>query len=403
MPDAATVLPPRFDALDPAVVEDPYPVYARLRAAAPLCRGLAGTWVVTRHADVAALLRDRRLGSEFPAEYHQLSVGDGPAGAFMSSIILYRDPPDHTRLRQLVGQAFSAQLVRRLEAHLAELVDELLDPVLERGELEVIGDLALPLPVKVVCELMGIPAADHELIRPQAVALGRAFAAVVPSEAREGADDAVGWLRDYLGALLEERRRAPGEDLLSRMLAAEEGEDRLSHEEIVDNAVFSFFAGFETTTNLIGNGCAALLSHPGELARLRADPALVRPAVDEFLRYDAPIQGVARIVREPVQVGDRTVRPGRVLVLLLGSANRDERVFHRPDELDVGRSPNRHVSFGGGIHYCMGATLSRLEAHAAFARLLARCSRLEPAGAPVRETTTSFRAYASLPVAVRPR
>jgi cytochrome P450 len=403
MSGTASVLPPRFDALDPAVVEDPYPTYARLREAGPVCRGPLGTWVVTRHADVAALLRDRRLGSEFPEAYHRMSVGDGPAGEFMRSIVLYRDPPDHERLRALMGQAFGGQLVRGLEAQIAELVDSLVEPLLERRTFDVIADLAFPLPVMVVARLMGIPAGDHDAIRPRAVELGRAFAAVVPEAARAAADQAVRWLRDYLGALLDERREAPGDDLLSRMLAAEQGADRLAHAEIVDNAVFSFFAGFETTTNLIGNGVAALLEHPAQLARLRADPALVPSAVEEFLRYDAPIQGVARIVRDPVEIGGRRIAAGRVLVLLVGSANRDERAFERPDELDVGRAPNRHVSFGGGIHYCLGATLSRIEARTVFARLLERFARLEPAGAALRERGTSFRAFASLPVAATPR
>lgn len=400
MSTRASVLPPLFDALDPEVVADPYPTYARLRAAGPICRGRAGTWVVTRHAEVAALLRDRRLGSEFPIDYHRLSVGDGATAEFMSSIILYRDPPDHARLRRLIGQAFTAQLVRGLQKRIAALVDGLLDTAAQRGGLDAIGDLALPLPVMVVCELMGIPAADHDLVRPLALGLGRAFAALVPEDARGGADAAVGELRAYLGALLDERRRRPADDLLSRMLAAEEGDDRLTHAEIVDNAVFAFFAGFETTTNLIGNGLAALLAHPGELARMRAEPGLVTPAVDEFLRYDAPIQGVARMVLSPVEVGQRTVRAGRVLILLMGSANRDERVFADPDRLVVDRSPNRHLSFGGGIHYCLGATLSRLEARTAFSRLLAWFSSLEPAGEPVRQDDTSFRAYARLPIAV---
>ncbi|HWF74210.1 MAG TPA: cytochrome P450, partial [Solirubrobacteraceae bacterium] len=196
---------------------------------------------------------------------------------------------------------------------------------------------------------------------------------------------------------------APADDLLSAMLAAESSEDRLSHDEIVDNAVFSFFAGFETTTNLIGNGCAALAAHPHELGRLYERPSLVAPAVEEFLRYDAPVQGVARIVKEPLEVAGRMLRPGRVLVLLMGSANRDERVFEHPELLDVGREPGRQVSFGGGIHYCMGAALSRVEARTAFARLLARTSALEPAAAPVRNTTSSFRAFSSLPLRVQAR
>ncbi|MGP0051431.1 MAG: cytochrome P450 [Solirubrobacteraceae bacterium] len=399
----ASTLAPRFDALDPGVLQDPYPTYARLRAAAPVCRGLAGTWVVPRHAEVAALLRDRRLGSEFPPEYHALSVGPGPAGEFMGSIVLYRDPPDHTRLRSLLGTAFGASLVRGLAPRIEQLVDGLLDPALERGELEVIGDFALPLPVMVVCELMGLPPADHELVRPHALALGRAFAAVVPDAARAAADAAVRWLREYLSAVLDERRRVRAGDLLSAMLAAELGEDRLAHEEIVDNAVFSFFAGFETTTNLIGNGCGALAAHPDQLARLYAEPELVGGAVEEFLRYDAPVQGVARIAREPLQVAGRTLRPGRVLVLLIGSANRDERAFPHADELDVTRPANRQLSFGGGIHHCLGAALARLEARVAFGRLLARTTALQPTAAPARDTSSSFRAYATLPLALRAR
>ncbi|MGO9958927.1 MAG: cytochrome P450 [Solirubrobacteraceae bacterium] len=397
-----SVLPPRFDALDAAVLDDPYPAYARLRAAGPLARGGAGTWVATRHADVAALLRDPRLSSGFPVEYHRMSAGDGAAATFMSSIILYRDPPAHTRLRRLIGQAFGAGAVRGLTPRVDALVDELLDPALQRGELDAIGELALPLPVMVVCELMGLPVVDHEAIRPHALALGRAFAAVVPESAREQSDRAVTWLREYLGAALAQRRRRPGDDLLSALLAAEAGEERLSHEEIVDNAVFAFFAGFETTTNLIGNGLAALLNEPDELARLRAAPALVAPAVEEFLRYDAPIQGVARLVLEPVRVADRTLRPGRVLILLIGSANRDEAVFDSPERLRIDRDPNRHLSFGGGIHYCIGAPLSRIEARSAFSRILARTGALEFAGEPVRQTETSFRAFARLPIAVRP-
>jgi cytochrome P450 len=398
MSSPSFVLPPRFDALDERVLEDPYPIYARLRDAGPLCRGMPGTWVVTRHAEVAALLHDRRLGSEFPPEYHRVSAGAGPASEFMSGILLYRDPPAHGRLRRLVGHAFAARLVRALERRIGELADELLEQLADDAPFDMIGDVASPLPVRVVCELMGIPAADHETIRPLASQLGRAFAAIVPARRREAADAAVLALREYLGALLAERRRAPGDDLLSHMLAAGDGAERLTHEEIVDNAVFSFFAGFETTTNLIGNGCAALLRHPSQLARLYADRSLLASAVDELLRYDAPIQGIARVVRSRVEIAGRRIMPGRVLVLLLGSANRDERVFADPDTLDVGRRPNRHLSFGGGIHYCMGATLSRMEARILFARLLRRFATIELAGEPVRESETCFRAYASLPV-----
>jgi cytochrome P450 len=386
-----------------ALRDDPYPVYARHRAAAPLSRGPAGSWIATRHSDVAALLRDRRFGSQFPPDYYRLSAGNGAASAFFERIILYRDPPGHTRLRRLLGQAFGMESVRALEPRISGLVDELLEPALDSGQLDAAADLAFPLPVMVVSELMGIPHADQKAIRPRALALSRGFAAVVPDAARAEANEAVDWLRDYLGVLLEERRRLPGNDLLSSMLAAEEGDDRLTHDEIVDNAVFSFFAGFETTTNLIGTGCAALMQYPGQLARLREDASLIPLAVEEFLRYDAPIQGVARIAHVPVEIGERTIRKGRVLILLLGSANRDERAFARPDQLDVGRNPNPHVSFGAGIHGCMGQALARVEAKIVFLRLLERFGELVPAGAQIRQENTSFRGYASVPIATKAR
>ncbi|WP_055483312.1 cytochrome P450 [Sphaerimonospora mesophila] len=399
MSTAVSGLPPRFDALDPEVAADPYPVYRELRRAGPLCRMGPGSFGVTRYDDVVRLMRDPRLGSRFPESYHRMSAGDGAAGAFFGRIVLYRDPPEHTRLRRLIGKAFSPSLVRAFRPDLERMVDRLLDPVAARGSFDAVADLAFPLPVMAVCALMGIPEADHELIRPHAVDLGKAFAAIVPDADRPAADAAVAWLRGYLGEMLDRRRSSPGDDLLTRMLQAEEGGDRLSHEEIVDNAVFSFFAGFETTTNLIATGCAALLDHPGQQRLLRADPGLVPRAVEEFLRYDSPIQGIARMVREPVEVGGRTIRAGRVLILLLGSANRDPSRFDDPDELLVARDPNPHLAFGGGTHTCLGAALARVEADVVFRALLRRFRVLAPA-APATRRDGTFRAYARVPIEV---
>ncbi|HKT04792.1 MAG TPA: cytochrome P450 [Rugosimonospora sp.] len=393
-------LPPRFDPLDAATVEDPYPVYARLREAAPLCRFGPAGWGVTRYADVVALQRDPRLGSEFPDEYHRLSVGPGAAAGFFARIMLYRDPPVHLRLRRLMGKAFTPALVRRLRGRIEDLVDQILDPALERGGMDVVSELAYPLPVMVVCAMMGIPPEARADVRHHATALGRAFTAIVPDSARSAADEAVGWLRGYLGRLLDERRRVPTDDLLSELLRAEEGGEQLTHDEIVDNAVFAFFAGFETTVHLITTGCAALLRFPDQLARLRADTALVPTAVEEFLRYDAPIQGTARMVRQPLEIGGRTIRPGRVVVLMLGSANRDGNQFPDPDRLDIGRTPNPHVTFGGGAHLCLGAFLARIEGAVVFEKLR-ELAVFEAAGVPVRQTDTPFRGYDSVPVHLR--
>lgn len=390
----------RFDALDPSVLENPYPAYARLREAGPLCRMGPGAFGVTRHSDVLALQRDPRLGSEFPEQYHHMSVGAGPAGSFFQRIMLYRDPPDHTRLRKLIGKAFTPAVVRRLRAHIEELVERLMAPALASGRCDVVSTLAYPLPVMVISKLMGIPPAAHDDVRRHSIRLGRAFSAIVPEPARGEADVAVRWLRDYIGRLLDERKTTPGDDLLSGLLRAEEDGDTLTHEEIVDNTVFSFFAGFETTVHLITNGFALLLRHPDQLERLRQDPSLVPAAVEEFLRYEAPIQGTARLVHEPLTIGGHTVRAGRVLVLMLGSANHDEAVFDDASRLDIGRQPNPHVTFGGGGHLCLGAFLARVEGQVVFDWLLRHTSVLKPAGDPVRELDTPFRAYASVPVAL---
>ncbi|HCT80058.1 MAG TPA: cytochrome P450 [Micromonosporaceae bacterium] len=391
---------PRFDALDPSVLEYPYPAYAQLRAEGPLCRFGPGAYGVTRHSDVLALQRDPRLGSEFPEQYHHMSAGDGPASAFFQRIMLYRDAPDHTRLRKLVGKAFTPAVVRRLRAHIEQLVDQLMTPVMEAGRCDIVSTLAYPLPVLVISKLMGIPPTAHDEVRRHSIRLGRAFSAIVPENARGEADEAVSWLRGYIGQLLEERRASPGDDLLSDLLRAEEDGETLTHEEIVDNTVFSFFAGFETTVHLITNGFALLLRNPDQLDRLRRDPSLVPAAVEEFLRFEAPIQGTARLVHEPITIGGHKVRAGRVLVLMLGSANHDETVFTDPEKLDVGRANNPHVTFGGGGHLCLGAFLARTEGQVVFEWLLRRTSVVKAAGDPVRELDTPFRAYSSVPVAL---
>jgi cytochrome P450 len=399
----ATRVSRKFDPLDDDVIANPYPTYTRLRAEGALCRGGVGQWVATRYADVAALLRDPRLSSTFPEEYHRFSLGESPALGFLQRIILTREGLPHTRLRRLMGTAFRPGAVRGLAGRVGDLVDELIAPALDGATLDVVADLAFPLPVKVVCELLGVPAADREEVWPKAADLARALGTIHPTGedvARSSA--ALLWLRGYLADLMALRRRSPGDDQLSLMLAARDTAPELSDEDIVDNAVFLFFAGFETTMGLISNGVAALLDHPGELARVRADRTLGPNAVEECLRHDSPIQWVARYATEPVTVGDRTVRPGRAVVMLIGSANRDSHQFPDPDRFDVGRTPNQHIAFGAGAHVCMGAALARLEGTVLVSRLLDRFRSLEPSGARARRPHPSIRAYASIPVTGRP-
>lgn len=400
-------LPPKFDAFDLAVLEDPYPGYAMLREAGPICRGGPAQWLVTRYAEVSALLRDQRLGQfQFPDAYRvfpeaslQASVGDGPAYVFTQRIVAGRDRPEHTPLRKLMAQAFTPKLVESLRPQVVGLVDAVLDTALERGTFDAVADLAVPLPLQVLCELLGLPTADRDQVGRQALRLTKIFSPVVTEADRLAADEAVRWLRRHVGSALEDRRAAPRDDLLTGMAAAEDAEHR-SREEIVDNAVFLLFAGFETSMNLIASGCAALTRHPEVLSQLRADPSLVPTAVEEFLRHDPPTQVTGRIAQETIEIAGQSVRKGRLLLLMLGCANHDERQFNDPEQLDITRSPNPHLSFGGGIHYCLGAAFARLEGAVVFEQLARRVADLEPAAAPRRELSATLRAFTSVPIRV---
>lgn len=296
-------------------------------------------------------------------------------------------------MRRLLAEAFGAGLFQRLRAAIGTLVDGLLTPTLDAGPCELVGTLAFPLPVMVMCDLLGVPSADRMLVRPRAMALAKAFHTSVSQEDRLAADDAVSWLRKYLGDLIDECARHPRGDLLSRLAKSLQGPQPLPREEVVDNAAFLLFAGFETTMNSLSVGCEALSRHPAEYIRVRADAALASSAVEEILRYDAPIQGVARIVREPLDVNGHTLQKGRVIVLLVGSANRDETQFVEPHRFDVGRAPNRHLTFGGGVHQCFGAALARAELSALVMWLSRHVARLELADSPQRSPDAAMRSF----------
>jgi cytochrome P450 len=401
MASPETIQPARFDLLDPELVVDPYPAYRRLRAVGPLARGGPGQWVVSRHSDVSTLLRDRRLGVEWPESYQRVAAGDGPALGFRRRILLTRDPPAHTDLVRLMGELLSPTAVRARGPLVRGLVDDLLDSALDAGHFDAVRDLAFPLATTVLCDLLGLPREVRPSLAPQMIALGRAFLPIVPPQDRASVDAVVTELRDVVRPLLATRGESSSNDLMS-VLAGARRSGRLTEEDVVDNVVFLAFAGFETTVNLMAGGCALLAEHPDQFARLRADRSLVPRAVEEFARFISPIQASSRLVLEPVRVGGRLLRPGRGVLLLLGSANHDDSVFDRPDCLDLRRDPNPHVAFGGGVHYCLGAALSRLEAGALFARLAQRCSALAPAGPVQRENRPVFRALLAAPITARP-
>jgi cytochrome P450 len=376
--------------------DDPYPRYARLREIAPVVRADDGALVVTRHADGAAVTRDHRLG-HMPA--HMLAfVGladwaDHPSLRQLFTSMLVQNPPDHTRLRRLVSSAFTARRVQALRPAVERMVAELLDGA--GGTADFVSAFAFPLPVNVIGELLGVPAADRAqfqtLVRDWSQVLD-----VITPEVLAVADPAATVMRDYLTGLVAERRRDPRDDLLSALVAAEAEGDRLTADELLTMAGLLFAAGFETTTNLLVNGLVAVLGHPGQVPALHADPAT---AVEELLRYDSPVQLLSRVAWEPTVVGGVPIEPGDRIVVYLGAGNRDPRRFTDPDRLDLSRPDNAPLSFGGGIHYCLGAPLARLEAQIAFPALLRRFPRIALDGEPERRNSLTIRGFNRLPVA----
>lgn len=377
---------PQFNVLQLLELEDPYATYRDWREAGPLMDGLVG-WGVTRHAEVSALMKDPRMSHAFPVELLQFALGDGSMCDFQYNSVLNREGADHSRLRRLMHRAFTLPLVRKLRDHITELVDGLLDPMLDGEARDIVTDVAFPLPTAVICELLNISDADRDAVAVQAAGFGNP----------DTGDATIDWLRGYIGDVLADRVADPDGDLLQRMLAAEEGEDRFSHAEIVDNAVLLFFGGFETTKHLITSGTAALLQFPDQQRLLWNQPELARSAVEEFLRFDTPVVNSPRLTTAPIEVGGRVIKEGRFVQLLLACANHDERAFARPDQLDITRDPNPHVSFGGGPHYCLGAMLARLEAEVVFARLAQRSVSIEAAGEPTR-LVRGFGTYSSVPI-----
>jgi cytochrome P450 len=356
-----------FDWTSQDFLRDPYARYREMREATPVFFNEArGSWILTRYEDMAPVLRDHdRFSAERggPAQY---STDEMPRSMLAS------DPPHHTRLRTLVNKAFTARTVERLRERIQEIVDGLLDEAAPKNEMEAISDFAYPLPITVIAEMLGVPAADRDFFRDQsskiAVALGPIEDMVVAMKALEGRNALVGYLND----LIPTRKGDPRDDLISALLAAEEAGDFFSHGELIAMLLLLLVAGHETTVNLIGNGLLALLRHPDQFERLRTDPSVERSAVEEFLRYDSAVQFTGRLAMEDVEIGGHAIRKGSAITTIVASANRDPAVFDDPDTLDIGRDPNPHLSFSAGIHYCLGAQLARMEGQIALSTIVRR-------------------------------
>src|SRR5919107_4527449 len=362
--------------------EDPYPRYDRLRRISPVVRADDGALVVTRYPDCVAVVRDGRLGHLPPEMLAFIGLADWaehPALRVLFTSVLTLNPPDHTRLRRLVSSTFTARRVQALRPGIERMVGDLLDEM--DGDTDFIRTFAFPLPVNVIGELLGVPAADRAQFQTLVRDWTRVLDLITP-DVLATADPAAATVRDYLAALTAERRKAPQDDLISALVAVEEQGDRLTEDELLTMAALLFAAGFETTTNLLANGLVALLRNPGQEI---GDPAV---AVEELLRYDGPVQLVSRVTYEDVDLGGAHVDAGERIVAYLGAGNRDPERFADPERLDLGRRDNAPLSFGGGIHYCLGAPLARLEAQIAFPALRERFPGLEIVDAERRNSLT---------------
>ncbi len=377
-----------FDPQSPDFLHNPYPTYDRLRSTTPIFYDeKIGMWFFTTHDDVSTLLKDRRLGRtmEHIATREELGLPPkNPAYAPFHKLSAHsmfdKEPPDHTRLRALVHKVFTPKRVENLRAKIQAITDGLLDAVEPDGQMDLIADFAATLPVVVIAELLGVPEEDQGKLRPWSADIVAMYELNHTPETARRAVQAATEFSDYLIALARQRRAAPKDDLITALALVEEQGDTLTEDELVATCVLLLNAGHEATVNVLGNGLWALLQHPDQLAKLKANPALVPTAVEELLRYDTPLQLFRRWVLQDIEYKGHSFQKGEEFALLFGSANRDPARFDHADQLDVAREDNPHVSFSLGIHYCLGAPLARMELQIALATLLRRMPNLRLAG-----------------------
>jgi cytochrome P450 len=388
----------------PEMLGDPYPYYARLRSADPVhWEDQAGGWVLTRYADIVTVLRNPDASSERATASQQRVNPEFKAfDELRSFAMLNSDPPRHTRLRLLVNKAFTPKTVDGLAPFIRSFVDEALSAAKARGRMDVMADLAFPLPATVIAEMLGVPPEDRVRFKQwsddSSAAVGNVPSNLSPEVLRKSVA-AMEALNGYFRTIIAQRRARPRNDLISALVKAHEEGDRLSDEELLANCRLLLNAGHETTTNLIGNGTLALLNHPDQLKRLRDDPTLMPSAVEELLRYDSPVQFTNRILKANMEIGGKVLRAGQIVLLVLGAANRDPEEFPDPDRLDVGRQDNKHIAFGLGPHFCLGAPLARLEGRIVFEALIHGAPGIHLDGPPPRHRQNfNLRGLESLPV-----
>ena len=403
VPTAASA--PLFNPLAPEFIRNPYPHYVRMRNTDPVHLTPLGVFVASRHADASLVLRDKRFGKDYvqrTIRRYGPKIMEEPVFRGMGHWMLQQDPPDHTRLRGLVVKAFTARRVEDMRPRIQQVVDETLDRVIPRGKMDLIEDFAFRLPVTIICDMLGIPEEHREVFYTSSRDGGRLLDPVPLSQAEiEQANAGNLMAQMYFQQLFELRRKNPGDDLTTQLVQAEEDGSKLSNEELTANIILLFGAGHETTVNLIGNGLLALHRNPDQLALLKANPQLITNAIEEFLRYDSSVQLTGRVALEDIDdLGGKNIPKGESVLCLLGSANRDPAVYpDRPDRLDITRPKIRPLSFGGGIHLCLGAQLARIEAEVAISTLLRRLPdlRLDNAENPEWRPTFVLRGLKNLP------
>ncbi|MFJ8468186.1 cytochrome P450 [Streptomyces swartbergensis] len=397
-----------FDPWDPAFLADPYPAYAELRA-----RGRVhyfeptDQWLVPHYADVSALLRDRRLGRTYQHRFTHEEFGrtapppeQEPFHTLNDHGMLDLEPPDHTRIRRLVSKAFTPRTVERLKPYVRGLADELASALADAGGGDLLKDVAEPLPVAVIAEMLGIPESDRSPLRPWSADICGMYELNPSGETAAKAVRASVEFSDYLRELIAARRKEPGEDLVSGLIAAHDEGDRLTEQEMISTCVLLLNAGHEATVNSTVNGWYALFRNPAQLELLRADHTLIPSAVEELMRYDTPLQLFERWVLDEIEIAGTTIPRGAEIAMLFGSANHDPAVFENPSALDLTRQDNPHISFSAGIHYCIGAPLARIELAASMGALLERAPTLRLAAEPERKPNFVIRGLEGLAVEV---
>ena len=393
-----------FNPIDLAFRDNPYPHYPALQVGPPRKFNLfIPTTLVARYDDCTAILRDHEhFSSTPPPVLQQLRSGYGPFGG--ATTMLDSDPPVHTRLRRLVSRAFTPRRVKDIEPRIREITNQLLDRVSGNGSFDLMDDLANPLPVIVIAEMLGVPAEEHAQFKTWSNAIiegGRmTFGAATPQESLKIASNE---LRGYLSNQIERRRREPGEDLISGLVQAHDEGGSLNSEELLAFVVLLLLAGNETTTNLIGNGMLALTRNREQLEALRSEPALMPTAIDEMLRHDGPVQSTVRTCSSGANVGGTDIAPGELAFVIIAAANRDPAKFERPEAFDIARTPNDHLAFGEGIHFCLGASLARLEASIAISSMLERFPNLrlaDSSATPIYRGSYILRGLKELPLAI---